>query len=123
MWKNHFSDVPLHNEISVKFSRFSKTRLGSIRMTRDKKQSVILINGVFRDPLIPVQVVEAVLAHEIVHYVHGFCSPLKRVHRHPHRGGIVKNEMIERGLRHQYEIERRWTKNSWRGMVGVDSRQ
>ena len=118
MWKNHFSDVPVLNNILIKFSRVSRTRLGSIRMTRDKKSSIILMNGIFKDPLIPVQVVEAVLAREIVHYVHGFCSPLKRVHRHPHQGGVVRDEMIKRGLRHQYEVERRWTKNSWRGLVG-----
>ncbi|MFA6528980.1 MAG: hypothetical protein WCT46_05590 [Candidatus Gracilibacteria bacterium] len=117
MWERCFSDVPVKNKIFVKFSRISKTRLGSIRMARDKSSSTILMNGVFRDPLIPVQVVEAVLAHEIVHYVHGFCSPLKRQHRHPHRGGVVKNEMITRGLRHQYEVEKRWTKNSWRKMM------
>lgn len=117
MWEKHFSDVLVRNKILVKFSRVSKTRLGSIRMTRDKKQSVILMNGIFRDFSIPVQIVEAVLAHEIVHYVHGFCSPLARKHHHPHRGGIVKEEMIARGLRHQYEVERRWTKNNWRKMM------
>ncbi|EKD64196.1 MAG: hypothetical protein ACD_51C00050G0002 [uncultured bacterium] len=117
MWGRYFADVRRENGIEVKFSRVSKTRLGSIRMTRDKRKSVILINGLFKDPLIPAQVVEGILAHEIVHYVHGFCSPLKRKHRHPHQGGVVKAEMLERGLAHQYRVEKKWTKANWRNEI------
>ncbi len=117
LWERHFSDVTRLNEIEVKFSRNAKTRLGSIRMTRDKKKSVILMNGIFKDPLIPAQVVEAVLAHEIVHYIHGFCSPLKQKYRHPPRGGVVKKEMIARGLEHQYRIEKAWTRDNFRNEV------
>ena len=114
MWEKYFSDVEPLNQVEVKFSRVAKTRLGSIRMKRDKKSSVILINGLFQDPLIPRQVVEGVLAHEIVHYVHGFSSPLKQKFRHPHRGGVVKKEMFARGLEHQYRVEKQWTKANWR---------
>lgn len=117
MWEEYFHDVPRVNKIEVKFSRKAKTRLGSIRMSRDKKKSTILLNGIFQDPLIPTQVVEAVLAHEIVHYVHGFCSPLKRQYRHPHKGGVVKHEMVARGLEHQYRVEKSWTKENWRKLV------
>jgi len=117
LWERHFSDVSRLNDIEVKFSRNARTRLGSIRMTRDKKKSRILINGLFKDPLIPTQVVEAVLAHEIVHYVHGFSSPLKQKYRHPHRGGVVKHEMIARGLEHQYRVEKSWTKENWNKLV------
>ncbi len=117
MWGEYFSDVPRPNEVEVKFSRKAKTRLGSIRMTRDKKKSTILMNGWFKDPLIPAQIVEAVLAHEICHYVHGFCSPLKRKYRHPHRGGVVRKEMEARGLLHQYRLEKSWTKDNWRKLV------
>ncbi|OIP81949.1 hypothetical protein COW94_02150 [Candidatus Peregrinibacteria bacterium CG22_combo_CG10-13_8_21_14_all_44_10] len=113
MWEKYFFDVRRANQIEVKFSRKARTRLGSIRMTRDKKKSIILLNGLFRDSLIPTQVVEGVLAHEIVHYAHGFCSPLKRQHRHPHKGGVVKNEMVSRGLEHQYRIEKAWTKDNF----------
>ncbi|EKD47767.1 MAG: hypothetical protein ACD_65C00296G0004 [uncultured bacterium] len=114
LWDRYFFDVEKGNILEVKFSRVARTRLGSIRMTRDKRKSVVLINGVFKDPLIPAEVVEAVLAHELVHYVHGFCSPLKRQYRHPHRGGVVRNEMIRRGLVHQYRVEKAWTKKSFR---------
>ncbi|MBU1019410.1 MAG: hypothetical protein ABII07_03855 [Patescibacteria group bacterium] len=114
MWGKHFSDIDRPNEVKVKFSRVSRTRLGSIRMSRDKKTSTILMNGLFKDPIIPRQVVEGILGHEIVHYVHGFCSPLKRKHRHPHRGGVVRSEMLMRGLQHQYQVEKVWTKENWR---------
>lgn len=117
MWGKYFSDVLRANEIRVKFSRVAKTRLGSIRMSRDKKTSTILMNGLFKDPLIPQQVIEGVLAHEIVHYVHGFSSPLKRQYRHPHKGGIVKAEMFKRGLEHQYRVEKNWVKQNWRSEV------
>lgn len=117
MWEKYFSDVERRNEVLVKFSRVAKTRLGSIRMSRDKKKSVIFINGLFKDPIIPRQVVEGILAHEITHYVHGFCSPFKKKYKHPHRGGVVRAEMERRGLEHQYRVEKAWTKENWRREV------
>lgn len=117
LWDRYFFDVRKGNILEVKFSRVARTRLGSIRMTKDKKKSVVLINGVFKDPLIPAEVVEAVLAHELVHYVHGFCSPLKRRYKHPHKGGVVREEMVRRGLGHQHRTERAWTRRNLQGLM------
>jgi len=125
IWQKYFPDINLLNNIIVKFGLPCRTRLGSIKLGKssflhkiglNKKEnpnSIITINGHFKDEKIPEFVVDAVLAHEFTHYAHGFCSPLKRQYRHPHKGGIVKNEMIDRGLNELLRLEKKWVKLNW----------
>ena len=116
IWKRHFPDVALKNNVFVKFGQKSKTRLGSIKLGRqglNGQNTVITINGHFVDPTIPEFVVDAVLAHELTHYAQGFCSPHQQAQRHPHRGGVVKNEMVDRGLKDMLKSEKKWIKANW----------
>lgn len=119
IWVKHFPDVKLKNNVFVKFGRKSKTRLGSIRLYRAKENpsTTITITGYFTDPAIPEYVVDAVLAHELTHYAQGFCSPHQQAYRHPHRGGVVKNELVGRGLADLLKAEKKWIKLNWREYI------
>lgn len=119
IWQTYFPDVAIANNVFVKFGRKSITRLGSIKFGRlkDSPNTIITINGHFIDPSIPEFVVDAVLAHELTHYAQGFCSPHKQAYRHPHRGGVVKNELVDRGLANLLKSEKSWIKENWREYI------
>jgi hypothetical protein len=115
IWHRYYPDVQIANNVFVKFGRPAITRLGSIKYGRKKENpnTIITINGFFTDPEIPEFVIDAVLAHELTHYAHGFCSPLEQAYRHPHQGGVVKNEMKDRGLNQLLKSEKKWIKENW----------
>ncbi len=115
IWQRYFSDIKVANNIFVKFGRPARTRLGSIKLGRRNidVNTVITINGYFTDPKVPEFVVDGVLAHELTHYAHGFASPHTQKHRYPHLGGVVREEMTDRGLKNLLALEKRWIKNNW----------
>lgn len=115
--KGAFSDMEVMNRLTVQWGRKASRRFGSIKMSRDKKVSEITINGIFRDEAIPEQIVQATLAHELTHYVHGFSSPLPKKYKHPHAGGIIEREFKKRGLSLLSAYEKQWTKNKWPNIV------
>lgn len=118
-----FSDMERPNHISIEFGRKAVRRLGSIRMNRSKTVSHILINGHLRDEAIPEQIICSVIAHELCHYAHGFCSPLPRKYKSPHAGGIIARELKKRGLYLLLEYEKEWVKNHWPRIVGRSPRR
>lgn len=119
IWENHFADVPVANNVFVKFGQKAKTRLGSIRFGRskDNQNTHISITGYFSDYRIPDYVVEGVLAHELAHYSHGFFSPHRRLYRHPHKHKIVDKELTKRGLESILILQKKWLKNNWREYI------
>ena len=109
----HFADIKPVNLVQVRFGRITKTRLGSISTRRLKNKepiSLITINGLFRDESVPPEVIDAVLAHEFTHYAHGWHSPLPKLYSHPHRGGVVDHELVERGLADKLKQQQQWVK-------------
>lgn len=98
LWSNYFTDVKQTNKVFIRFGRFSKFRLGSIRMDRATKNSYITITGMFRDEGIPMEVIDHTIAHELCHYTHGFSSPNPKLHKYPHSGGVIRQELGKRGL-------------------------
>jgi hypothetical protein len=116
IWSRHFPDITVANNVFVKFGRPCQTRLGSIKFGRRQQDpnTIITINGYFKDENIPESVVDAVLAHELTHYAHGFCSPHEQKFRNPHKGGVVSRELVDRGLQELLLIEKRWVKANWR---------
>ncbi|HXG23446.1 MAG TPA: hypothetical protein VNJ09_02735 [Chthonomonadales bacterium] len=88
------SGLPIH----VQFGLRAKRRFGSI--TARKGVCCIIINGLFRHTDVPEYVVDATLAHELAHYVHGFGSGLQRLNAAPHRGGVVDEALRKRGCFH-----------------------
>lgn len=119
IWRNHFSDVPIENEVIVRFGRPARTRLGSIKFGKRKihPRSYITITGYFRDEQVPEYVLDGVLAHELSHYAHGFSSPYEQLYHHPHRHGVVTKELTARGLKDTIKRQRQWMKEHWRTFV------
>lgn len=111
LWSEHFADVPQSNKVFIKFGRVAKFRFGSIRLDPKSNHSVILINGLFRDQSVPQEVVDHTIAHELVHYTHGFSSPHKKIYTHPHKGGIIDKEMTKRGLNKLVQSYKVWIKD------------
>jgi hypothetical protein len=108
IWKNNFSDVPQVNEVFIGFGRKSKYRFGSIKLCLTDNSTHIRISGTFKDSNIPQEVVDHTIAHELVHYSHGFSSLLPRMHEHPHRGGIINKELTTRNLGYLIGFYDRW---------------
>ena len=75
VWQRGFHDMIPQNEVLIRYGRAARTRLGSIRMSPDKKVSKILLNRLFQNLEIPLEVIDLTIAHELVHYFHGFNSP------------------------------------------------
>ena len=115
IWRRYFPDVQIANNVFVKFGREASTRLGSIKYgrRRENPNTIITINGYFRNPEIPEFVVDGVLAHELTHYAHGFFSPHEQYYRFPHQGGVVRREMVDRGLQDLLKLEKKWIKENW----------
>lgn len=110
LWQKYFSDTPQKNEVYVGFGRSSKYRFGSIRLRLSDNSTHIRINGLFRKISVPVEIIDHTLAHELVHYSHGFSSLQPRLHRYPHRGGVIDKELNSRGLEHLVSFYHTWVK-------------
>lgn len=110
VWSKYFSDISQTNRVFIRFGRRAKFRLGSIKMNKKTGHSLILITAMFKDLSVPLQVVDHTIAHELVHYTHGFSSNRPKLHKYPHSGGIVKKEMIERGTENLYKAYKAWIK-------------
>ena len=111
LWESYFSDIPQTNEVYVGFGRRCKYRFGSIRLRLADNSTHIKINGLFRDEAIPVEIVDHTMAHELVHYSHGFSSLHPRLLRHPHRGGVIDKELNSRQLGHLVRFYNGWIKD------------
>lgn len=110
LWNKHFADIPQTNKVFIKFGRHAKFRLGSIRLNRQTKASIITITAMFKDLKIPQEVVDHTIGHELVHYSHGFSSTHPRLHRYPHAGGVVGLEMRQRGMEQLHQSYKAWVK-------------
>lgn len=133
LWEDYFNDIPRSNLVLIKFGRRAKRQLGSIKWVKgntkvkgilrkrekdmnnqdDGRVTLITITSLFKNSKIPEYVVKATIAHEMIHYAHGFFSPLKQSYNHPHQGGLIRKEMQERGLYDLYRRSKRWLKEKW----------
>jgi hypothetical protein len=113
VWRRGFSDLVPLNKVQIQYGQSARTRLGSIRMSRDGKVSKILINKLYQLPQVPLEVVDCTIGHELTHYLHGFSSPLKQRYKTPHAGGVVTKELTGRGFGADLLIQKRWLKEEW----------
>ncbi len=118
-----FTDLPQKNPIIVKFGRPSKTTLGSIRLRKSSGiwYSMITINRLFTNNKVPQSVIDVTIAHELVHYCHGFSSQARRHYKYPHQGGVVDRELEGRGLAVKLTYQKRWIKNNWHNFCRLNS--
>lgn len=117
IWADHFHDVEPNVPLMVKFGRNARTRLGSISYDTKQKIAVIRITGLFKDNRVPENVIRATLVHELIHYAHGFHGVGRPNFDHPHRGGVIRKEFIERGLEELYVAQKRWLKANWTSIL------
>ena len=110
LWSSYFADVTQDNPVFIRFGRYSKYRLGSIRLERSSNNTYITITGMFKNPKIPIEIIDHTIAHEMCHYTHGFSSPKPRLHKFPHHGGIVNKELRARGLDFLIKSYSKWLK-------------
>ncbi|MFA7627791.1 MAG: hypothetical protein WCY37_00010 [Candidatus Dojkabacteria bacterium] len=133
LWDNYFCDVPRRNLVVIKYGKYSRRQLGSIKLategTRikgllrrmeedyevqdDKTITVITITKHFQNEAVPEFVVRATIAHELCHYTHGFSSPLQKRFRNPHQGNIIDKELANRGLLEEQRRADIWLKDNW----------
>lgn len=118
IWSDYFADIEQVNPVVIKFGRYSKYRLGSIKLNRKTARSFITITAMFKNQKIPKEVVDHTLAHELVHYAHGFSSKRARLHKYPHAGGVVKKEMENRGMGHLNKAYQSWIKEYRKELLG-----
>lgn len=110
LWSNYFKDIKQINPVFIKFGRYSKFRLGSIKFDKTSKKSFITITAMFKNPSVPEEVIDHTIAHELCHYTHGFSSPNPKLHKYPHHGGVIKKELESRNLKYLVKAYNSWLK-------------
>jgi hypothetical protein len=113
IWRHYFADVPRINSVDVSFRRPWMRRLGVISLSEDAQTTRIGLNSLLAHRDVPYCLPLITVAHELVHYGHGFGSPLPRRFSHPHRGGIVTTELRARGLADELDEYGRWIQQHW----------
>lgn len=122
IWNNNFSDVERKNNINIRFKGRWKNKFGHIKKLKNEN-SEIIINGYFRDEKVPDYIIDLTIAHELVHYIHGFNSPLPKLYNHPHKGGVVNKELKKRNFGDLLKLEKQWIKNEWRNIAKNEFKQ
>lgn len=112
IWSLLFPEVERKNQVIAKFKGKWRNKFGHIKLLNDKS-SEIAVNGLFRHEDVPEYVIDLTLAHELIHYSHGFNSPHKKKFKHPHQGGVVTKELLRRGFGHLLRKEKVFIKREW----------
>lgn len=112
IWNLLFPDIERKNQVKVLFKGKWKNKFGHIKLLKDKS-SEIAVNGLFANEIVPEYIIDLTLAHELVHYSHGFNSPLPQRYKHPHKGGVVSKELKKRGFGHMISKEKYFIKKLW----------
>ena len=111
IWELLFPEVPKLNTVKIKFKGKFKNKFGHIESER--KNTLIIINELFRHDLVPEFIIDLTIAHELIHYMHGFNSPLPKQFKYPHKGNIVERELLKRGFGHLIRKEKDFVKKEW----------
>jgi hypothetical protein len=113
IWQRYFADVPHANQVDIAYCQPWKRRLGLIRLSLDNTTSFIGVNALLQLSQVPEYILMITIAHELVHYAHGFGSPLPRLHEHPHANNVVKRELESRGLGETLGLCDAWIDKEW----------
>ena len=112
IWQLLIPEVEKLNKVSISFRGKWKTKFGHIKKLKDGSTH-ITINSLFKDMIVPNHIIDTTIAHELIHYMHGFQSPYKQQFKHPHKGGIVDKELKRRGFGMLLLLEKQWVKGNW----------
>lgn len=119
IWQNYFADMPRVNAVEIAYCYPWKSRLGLIRLSLDASTTFIGINSLLQHHLVPEYVLIVTIAHELVHYAHGFGSPLPRRYEHPHAGSVVDRELEGRELGSLLRCCNEWVDREWYGFYDI----
>lgn len=122
IWQQYFWDVPCVNEVEIAYCQPWKSRLGLIRLTLDETTSFIGINALLQHAQVPEYLLMTTIAHEMVHYAHGFGSPLPRLYDHPHANNVVNRELEKRGLGKCVQQSDAWIDKNWFSFYDMERR-
>lgn len=111
IWQLLFPEVDKLNNVVIRFKGKWKNKFGHIKKIGSDTE--IVVNSLFRYECIPEYIIDLTIAHELVHYWHGFNSPHERKYRHPHAGGIVTRELNKRGFGHLARLEKGFVRGQW----------
>jgi hypothetical protein len=111
IWQLFFPDIEKKN-VYIRWKGKWKNKFGHITKTKDNKTE-IAINKLFQNLQVPEDVIKLTIAHEIVHYSHGFHSHLPKKYKHPHKGGVVEKDLKIRGFSYMLKKEKTWQKEVW----------
>jgi hypothetical protein len=117
VWETSFWDVPKLNKVSIIFKGKAKWKFGHIESIG--KDTKIVINSLFRSEIVPQYIIDLTIVHELIHYAHGFHSPLQRRFKYPHQGGVVRKELVKRGYGELFKSEKKWFKKEWPHLYDV----
>jgi hypothetical protein len=123
IWQTNFGDIPRSNDVKITFGRNARTRLGSIRHEKDKAGTRITLTGYFQDERVPEYLIDLTIAHELTHYAHGFFSPLPKLSKYPHQGGLVDKELAKRGFAAELKNQKKWLRENWAKLTGKSRRR
>ena len=112
IWEKLFSDVERRNNVLIRFKGNWKNKFGHIKRLKNK-DTEIGINNLFRYEKVPEFIIDLTIAHELIHYSHGFQSPHEKKFSYPHQGGVVNKELKQRGLGLALKKEKEWVKRDW----------
>jgi len=110
IWEMLFSEVKRKNDVVIRFRGRWKNKFGHIKLLKNK-DTEICINGLFKNEVVPEVIVDLTIAHELSHYAHGFNSPLPKLFKYPHQGGIVTRELLKRGFGNCLREEKKFLKD------------
>lgn len=119
IWQLLFPEVEKKNNLVVRFKGRWKNKFGHIKLLKNK-DTEIAVNSLLKDPKTPEYIIDITLAHELVHYMHGFNSPLPKKFKHPHKNGVVTRELIKRGFSKMLREEKAFLKNEWPEIVKLN---
>ena len=115
MWFLLFPDIERKNTVVIRFKGKWKNKCGHIKMLKNKDTEIV-VNSLFAHEKVPEAMIDATIAHELVHYMHGFQSPYQRLYTHPHAGGIVTRELKKRGFGHILAFEKKFLRKDWQNI-------
>lgn len=113
IWQRYFTDVPCANTILIEYCYPWKSRLGLIRLSLDASITFIGINTLLQQRAVPDYVLMTTIAHEVVHYSHGFGSPLPRCFKHPHANKVVDKALEQREMGVYLRCCNEWIDKNW----------
>lgn len=112
IWQTLMPEISKKNKVTILFKGKWKNKFAHIKKLKDSSTE-IAVNALFRNDKVPEFIIDTAIAHELIHYMHGFQSPYEKKFRHPHKGGVVNRELKSRGFAFLLELEKNWIKDKW----------